>query len=497
MEFKRISKENIICIILYGIFLSFFTIMFVKYNNPSNREFLILIFVLILIIGLISIYYYNKNKNKIYKTAFIVIILFGICSAILTPINDISDEYEHLVRSEIVSGGEITTNYDNGFKTINAINSLGIETDNNLFTTNLWNLKINYNDYYSSCAFAQNPFYAYLAPALGIIITELLDLNTIWLLYLGRICNLLLYASIISIAIKKSPIFKIPLFITSIFPLAIYQAGSVSADCFFNAFAILAISYFFVLYKSNSIKYKDLSFFYISIILCGLLKQPYLALSLLIFIVPNSNFKNKKQNIISKIAVLGVLAIGTLWSSYATEQLKYSWRAKHFIQYHVNASQQSMFMLSNPKFDIYYIFDVIYQIPVIFNRLFEFSVSDFSYTSNLMSSLYFLYIIAISLFYPLKEKLSKINRLKLVIVSAIIFYGIFLVQYLTWIPVKSKNIISGVQGRYFIPLLIFVPLILNLSSKIKLNKTKALDIVFTIAISFIAGMLMLTTTVKF
>lgn len=493
------SKENIIYIILYGIFLSFFTLMFIKYNNPSNIKFLIFIFVLIFIIGLISIYHYTKNKNKIYKTAFIVIILFGLCSVILTPINDVSDEYEHLVRSEIVSRGEITTNYINpiGFKSIDAINNLGIESDTNLFNTNLWNLKINYSDYYSDCAFAQNPFYAYLAPAFGIIIAKFLDLNTIWLLYLGRICNLLLYASITTIAIKKSPIFKTPLFIISIFPLAIYQAGSVSSDCFFNAFAILAIAYFFILYKSHSIKYKDLSFFYISIILCGLLKQPYLALSLLIFIVPSSNFKNKKQEIISKIAILAVLTIGVLWSSYATTQMKYSWRANHFIQYHVNASQQANFMLSDPKFDIYYIFEVIRQIPVIFTRLFEFSVSKFSYNSILMSTLYFIYIIAVSLFYPLKEKLSKINRLKTAIISAIIFYGIFLVQYLTWIPVKSANVILGVSGRYFIPLLIFIPLILNLNSKIKLDKTKVSSIVFTIAISFIAGMLMLTTSVKF
>lgn len=451
------------------------------------------------LIGILLIYYYNKNKKNLYKVVFIVILIFGICSVFLTPINDVSDEYEHLVRAEIVSDGNILTEYQNGsgFKSIEAINDIGEKSNSNIFTNNLWNLKINYTDYYSQCAFAQNPFYAYLAPAIGILIAEFLGLSTIWILYLGRICNLLLYAIIISIAIKKAPVLKTPLFIASIIPLAIYQAGSISADCFFNGFAILSIAYFLVLFKSNSIKYKDLAIFYISILLCGLLKQPYLALTLLIFIVPKSNFKDKKQNIISKLAIIGVLVIGVMWSGYATGQLQYSWRANHFVKYHVNDSEQLSFMLNNPTFDLYYLSEVILLIPKIFYKFFEFSTMEFSYSSPLLGRIYLIFTIILALFYPLKEKLSKLNRLKILLIGIIIYYGIFLVQYLTWIPVKSKNIIQGVSGRYFIPLLIFLPLIFNISSKINFNKEMFKNIVFTLTISFISGMLLLTTCIKF
>lgn len=495
----KVERINYISIIIFAVLLSFFTYTFTNNFNTSNKGFLIGMFILTLFLGIVLICYFNLGKHDLYKTAFVVILIFGLCSVFLTPINDVSDEYEHLARAEIVSNGEISTHYIDslGFKSIESIDELGNESNHNLFNTNLWNSKINYSQYYSDCAFAQNPFYAYLAPAFGILLAKVLDLSTIWMLYLGRIANLLLYASVVSIAIKKSPVFKGPLLIASIIPLAIFQAGSVSSDCFFNAFAILSIAYFFVLYKSDSIRYKDLGIFYTSIVLCGLLKQPYLALSLLIFIVPRTNFKDKKQEIISKTAILAVLVIGVVWSSYATSQLKYSWRENHFIQYHVNSSQQLDFMLSNPEFDVYYIFNVLSQVPEIFIRFFEFSVSEYSYTSQIMADFYFAYIIIISLFYPLKESLAKMKRLKIAVVTAVVYYGIFLVQYLTWIPVKSIYVNLGVSGRYFIPLLIFLPLIFNVSSKVNVDKKMFVKLAFSVAVSFICGMLMLTTAAKF
>lgn len=58
----------------------------------------------------------------------VLIIIFGIISLFLTPIYDVSDETEHFVRSEIVSTGELSTNYvpipnttANGYKTIASV----------------------------------------------------------------------------------------------------------------------------------------------------------------------------------------------------------------------------------------------------------------------------------------------------------------------------------------------------------------------------------------
>lgn len=118
-------------------------------------------------------------------------------------------------------------------------------------------------------AFLHNPFYGYLAPGFGIFIARILNLNTIWMLWLGRICNLVLYASITSLAIKKTPILKVPMFFMALIPLAMFQGSSVSIDALINSLGFYTIAYALYLIKSpeNSIESKELIIFSIIILL--------------------------------------------------------------------------------------------------------------------------------------------------------------------------------------------------------------------------------------
>lgn len=504
MKFLDVLKKNKIPIFIYIALLSFFSLYFLSYDNGLSYGFEITIFALLLGVGIFSIIYYGKNTKNLHKVAFVIILLFGLVSVFVSPICDISDEVEHLTRVEIVSEGQIDTDYVlipgtdvHGYKIIESVNNLILAKNMNVFNTDIDDEKISYDAAYFNSAFSQNPFYAYLVAAIGMLFAKLLDLNAIWLLWLSRMANLLFYAAIVSFAIKKSPVFKLPLFIVSLVPLAIYQAASVSADCIFNAFAILSIAYFFILYKSDKIKWKNIGIFYGAILLCGLLKAPYLALSLLIFVVPSNNFKDKTQNIVSKALILVLLAIGLIWNSYSAPQILNSWRIGDFRKYHVNATEQIAFLSSNPLIGIGNFFRNIIGLPVIVDRLFCFSNSFAQYSSTLLAALYAVYIGIFSLFYPLKEKLSKINRLKVAIVGLIIYTGIFFVQYLTWVPVGSTNVTSGVFGRYFIPLIVFLPLIFNLTTQKEINKEKFTLICIAISISFIASMLMLTVMVRY
>ena len=55
-------------------------------------------------------------------------------------------------------------------------------------------------------------------------------MNVIWMLWLGRIFNLILYAGLISLAIKKTPVLKMPMLAVACIPISIYQAASLSID---------------------------------------------------------------------------------------------------------------------------------------------------------------------------------------------------------------------------------------------------------------------------
>ena len=232
--------------VLYLLIIIFFTVSFLQFDNYLSPGFEILIFLLIFLFGAFSIYYYTQNEDNLHKVAFVIILLFGITCVFLTPIADVSDELEHFTRSEIVSTGQISTNYvqipnttEYGYLTIKSVDDFRQNINLNVFSTKIDDNKIDYTPLYFSSAFAQNPFYSYLPQGLGIFLAKILDLNAIWMLWLGRLFNLLFYAGIISLAIKKAPVLKFPLLIVSILPLAIYQAASLSVDGMFSSLAIL------------------------------------------------------------------------------------------------------------------------------------------------------------------------------------------------------------------------------------------------------------------
>lgn len=503
LKIVNFNLKNKYCILLYLAFLIFFTIIFFKYENYASPYFKIGILILVFIIGCFSLYYYGQNENNLHKVAIIIILLFGITCVFLTPIDDVSDEQEHSIRSEIVSTGQLSTDYiqipnstEHGYKTIASLTLLGENTGSNVMKTDVDDSKINLNTTYISSAFSQNPFYSYLPQAIGMLLAKLLDLNAIWLLWLGRLFNLIVYASIISLAIRKTPILKFPMLIVSILPLAIYQAASLSADGMFISLSMLAFAYFLYFYKTPKIKWVDLGIFYSAIILSGLLKSPFLALSLLIFLVPKQNFENSTQNMIAKFAILICLAVGILWSGYSTSVLANSWRGDHFISNHVNAKEQMNLLLSNPIFSIERFSNVFNEFPVIIDRFFYFSNAGGAYSSRLLSSLYMIFFMIFALIYPLDERFNIKTKLRGFLIGFLIYFGVIMVQYLTWASVGAETVMNGVFSRYFIPLLIFVPLILN-RDIFEYDKEKLSFIFLTIAISFISAMIILTVTIKY
>lgn len=116
MEIKNsefISKINtqqnlsIILFILITVIATFFVFTSENYLYPLKK---LLIFGYVIVDGVISLIYYFKTKN-LHKTAVIIILLFGILFVVISPINSISDEKEHLYRAEITSQGVLIPEY--------------------------------------------------------------------------------------------------------------------------------------------------------------------------------------------------------------------------------------------------------------------------------------------------------------------------------------------------------------------------------------------------
>ena len=470
--------------------------MFSQENYASPLKEIIILFIT-LVIGTVSIATYIKDK-EIYKTAVIIILLFGLMCVFLSPIGSVSDEVEHFTRAEITSQGVLFPEYvtqDNvsGFITMESTSS-SVPRDHTIFETDWDTQKINYTHVISNSAFQQNPFYVYIAQAIGVELAKILNINNITLLWFARICNLLLYAGLCGIAIKKTPILKMPMAVLACFPLSIIQAASCSSDAFIFSFTLVVIAYLAYMYKSkdSSLTKKHILIYTVLVLILGLSKVTFGALILLILIIPKSRFKNPNDYYLALASILIVLLCLLAWSKfYAVDGITHSWRKGLFKRNHVNSAEQLSYMLSNPQAIVTFL-QIGDQLPSQVNALTRF-YSEYP-TFALLNYVYFIFGMLFAFFYPIKEKISKNNRIIIALTLFIIILGTYIVQYLTWAPVGSANLLdAGVVPRYFLPALILLPLIFNVNNKKFKNQELTIITCITIflssAIMFIATML--------
>lgn len=472
-NFKGILFENKKYWVMYLILILMLSLSLFKIYNYQHPKMEIIIIGIVAILGIFFIVDFIKNgKKEAHKTAFRIILIFGLICCLVSPIASISDEGEHLVRAEITSQGVLFPEYVNGsFKTIESMSFFSDAIDQTVFQTNHDTDRINYNAMGYPSAFQQNPFFGYLPQAIGILFAKLLDLNVIWIMWLARFFNAFVYAALVSYAVKKTPFFKIPLIAIACLPICLYQACSASIDCLITSLGILAISYFFDM-CTNKFGKRDLLIFFGLCLLTGLCKLPYLGLIFLIFFIPSENFKDSdRQTIFYSYCIIGLFAsvcIGFLWSHfYAVPALAHSWRQTYIINNNVNITAQLNFILSHPSDFLLSFFNKIPEsINPLFSTLFDFNAHSKggSYNGSVFVSMLLTLFLGFIFFgYPIEEKLNLKNRIGALFTFIGIYAGTYITMLLTWSPVGELTY-SGVNTRYFLPLFWLLPFICNINS---------------------------------
>ena len=484
-KYYTAGRENRKYLLIYFVLVFILTLSIASLDNYLHPKFEIIVFLLTIFSGVFSILYYKLHDSELHKVAFVIIICFGLVCAFLTPIGLIPDEQEHLIRSEMTSNGVIVPEpqFENstfaGFNTPKSVADLAGDYGNTAVNSSVANSKIDYSNVLYTSAFMQNPFFGYLAQAIGIAIAKLLDLSVIWMLWLGRCANLILYALLVSLAVKKAPVLKIPLIAMACIPLAIFQAASLSIDAAVNGLAFLAFGYFLNMLKSNenTLNLKNIGLFSLTVLLLALCKLPYLAFIFLLFIVPRDKFKTPYYYNIAAFLTVAILVV--LWARfYAMPNYMFSYRANYFLENNVSMQAQFGYLSAHLKSSAVTFANVFNYIGVIMSWMFLFSFPPFSYESDLLTVIGLMFMGAVIFLYPNKDKLSSWTRIGLLIVMLIVFYGTFTIQLLTW---SSVGVLYGVdlQARYFIPLLAMAPFVFGVNSTH--SDDKKIDLMIIIA----------------
>lgn len=375
------------------------------------------------------------------------------------------------MRSEVTSRGEFIPHYVNGsYQTIQSCIDLiedgkmhhvtgfdGMRANSTVFNTDADTKPINHTLTEYPNVFAQNPFYGYLAPAIGMLIAKLFDMNAIWLVWLGRIFNVILYAGLSAVAIKKTPILKMPMLVFACIPYAIFLGATTSIDAFINGMGLVTMSYFLYMYKAHEheLTKRHIMIFTAFVILLGLSKVTCFAFILLLPLIPKSNFKNEKYYYLGFAAIAVAAAIAIAWTKiYANPGFMHSWRGAKWAKENFNSTRQIDYILHHKTETVFELLKMPLHLPEALS--FSLNCTDF------FDVMYIAFIVLIIFLYP-KDSENIKARIGALLVSLIFYAGTYVSFMLTWckVGVLSKYY-CGVQIRYFYPMMILLPFIFKI-----------------------------------
>jgi uncharacterized membrane protein len=293
--------------------------------------------------------------------------------------------------------------------------------------------------------------FPYIPQALGITLGKILNFSPLILLYMGRIFNLFAWIFLICLAIKNTPVLKWFFFLLALTPMSLFLASSLSADAFTNGIAILLIA-LFLLYsfdEAKAIKRIDVLIIFLLSLLLSLSKQVYFPIIFLFLLIPTKKFGTKKKYFIT-FALLCLLSISSmaLWSFF----VKGIYVPNPFKPF-VEPDEQILFIFGHPLQYIKIFINTFTHEGL--NYLKQFIGRLGWLDTRLPDLLIFLYLLTL-MFVAIvdNQKGIVIHFKEKFFMTIVLFLTVIIVStmmYLTWTPVGGRNIIDGIQGRYFIP----------------------------------------------
>lgn len=289
--------------------------------NGSPKKYYVALSVMILLVVTVCVLFVGYIKLAPEKEYFILAVVLGLFSLMLfTPLSA-GDEIYHFAESyklsSIVTGSPVYDDYKHLILRADDYNSIEYLHDMSGIAGwyDSWDkgdvaTKVVLWDYFRISSKAK---YVYVIPTVGIVISRLLSLSGHTLIMSGAICNLLLMAFIIAMAIRIMPYGKWYFATVGLVPELMYLGSSYSYDGLNMSLCMLIVALFANLsFTKEEIKYKDILLFLIPIVLLTPIKLIYGIFALLLFLLPPKKIKVPKWIVfitIGVIAVVGVVGI--------------------------------------------------------------------------------------------------------------------------------------------------------------------------------------------
>lgn len=323
-----------------------------------------------------------------------------------------------------------------------------------------------------------NPL-GYLFSSLGMLVSRRLygfanlSPNSYESILFGRIFNYLYFIFTVYWAIKITPRFKSVLFFLAFMPMTLFLSCSLSYDSPLIATIFLYFAYLmnFICreHENQIITIKDVLVFAFCLVVLSGIKQVYLAYALLLLCIHINKYGNFKGFLCKSIPVVIVVLLVSIGNkaiiNYFTKEFEPN-------SLYMTINSQVQFLCAHPE----------KWISIIIN---SFKINLNFYIKSCMGILgqldtYFLPIFYFIFYFMLltvimldcntfnHKKIETRYKAVSLVSTSLCLMGIFLGTYVIWTSHRigiGADYVEGVQGRYFIPIIPFMIILIDYKSK--------------------------------
>lgn len=303
----------------------------------------------------------------------------------------------------------------------------------------------------------------YYFPAVaGILLGRILNMGTVATYMLGRLFILAIYVLMTYFALKKIPVFKTGFALIMLMPSTISKAACISYDGLLMAYIFLFIAYtVYYIYNNRTLKVKDI----VILVLSGLAMTvgkggAYLPFLLLLFLIPKTNFGRKiPYPAIVTGAIVGSMLVYCLYNIELFSDVAQSGQGTvNDLAWTEEEGYTLKYILTNPLKSMKVFINTFIQFGGL--RYTELIGSGFGWLKVYVSEFYVAAYTIILVIAGLNvngeefifDKKQKILMSSIVVISSLL---VIASMWLFWTPVTYPYVV-GVQGRYFIPMLVLV-----------------------------------------
>lgn len=301
------------------------------------------------------------------------------------------------------------------------------------------------------------------APAiLGVTAGRLIGLNGITTLYAGRFFMMFVYLFFAFFAIKRVPVGKAAMFIVVLSPMFIQQSCSYSYDAMpIELTTLFVAELFFVLYEDRKMRKRDIIILSaLAFVIASCKAGTYIPECLLLFLIPKEKYESEKQCRRMRIGFLVVMILGFLINSipYLMMVLGVTEATTELQQYSNSLNCYTVSdVLFNPGNTVRVLITTFLQyIDFYFEGSFAGPLGWLNIGINpmwgyLMAGLMLLGVTAVK---DEPEYITKKQRVWIALALLATVAMVTAAMFVSWTG-KGSTTISGIQGRYFTPILFY------------------------------------------